>query len=120
MSEKDHEIKKTMQQFHKHGLNCGDEIAKVLKEMHPNALAIVPLYRSCIVIEQSEEEKKAGSCTIHAYGDPHWLGNDINEEMLKTNDIHFEYCIQGDRQRPIIMEKNSDNSIEDKYEHDEN
>lgn len=96
-------------ELREYGFKCGDEIATIAKEMHPNALIVIPLYRSCIVIEQSEEEKKEGSCTMHSYADPHWLGGEIDVDTLKTDDFHFEYSIQGDRQRPIIIDKTFDN-----------
>lgn len=80
------------------GLGCGIEIAKLAKEIHPNAIAIIPLYRSCLVIEQSKGDKKNGMCTIHSYADPHWLGKDINVETLKSVDFHKRYFVLGMRE----------------------
>ncbi len=88
-----------------HGLGCGKEIATIAREIHPGALIILPLYRSCIVIEQSEEEKKEGVCTLHSYADPHWCGEEINIETLKSKEFHFEFLLQGDRQGPVIINK---------------
>lgn len=104
----DEKVNEFMQTFREHGLGCGIEIANVVKEMHPNALVIVPLYRSCIVIEQSEDEKKEGVCTLHSYADPHWCGGEIDIENLKSERFHCEFCIQGDRQGPIILNKKED------------
>jgi hypothetical protein len=118
-----------MQEFREHGLGCGSKIADIAKEMHPTALAVVSLYRSCIVIEQSDEEKKEGVCTLHSYADPHWLGGEIDADTLKSDDFHFEFCIRGDRQGPAIVNKNSDENVEELHcededskviEHDEN
>lgn len=99
---KDEKINAFVQEFHEHGIGCGLEILKLAKEMHPNAVTIVPLYRSCIVIEQSEEEKKEGIATIHAYADPHWLGRDITIGTLKSDDFHAKFIIQGNREGPEI------------------
>lgn len=127
--DKNEKVDEFMQKFHEHGLGCGDEIADVAKKIHPNALVIVPLYRSCIVIEQSEEEKKEGACTLHSYADPHWLGRDIDVDALKSDDFHSEFLVQGDRQGPVILNKNCDENAEEKcckdedpivLEHDEN
>lgn len=91
-----------MQEFHEHGIGCGLEISKLAKEMHPNAIAIVPLYRSCVVIEQNDEEKKEGVATMHAYADPHWMGGDITIEALQSEDFHAKFVIQGQRQGPEV------------------
>jgi hypothetical protein len=117
-------IKKFAQESHEHGLTCGNEIANVAKEIHPNALAIVPLYRSCIVIEQNKEENEKGIAIIHAYGDPHWLGGEIDLENLKSGRFHQEFYVQGDREGPSIVNKIhlEDDQIDDNMfiENDEN
>lgn len=99
----DEKVKKFMNEFHVHGMGCGQKIAEIVRFIHPNALLIVPLYRSCIVIEQSEQEKTDGDCTVHAYADPHWQGGEIDLETLKSNDFHFIYEVHGDRQGPAII-----------------
>ena len=110
----DEKVDKFAREFQEHGIGCGNKIAEVVRELHPNALVIVPLYRSCIVIEQSEDEKKEGECTLHSYADPHWLGGEIDVENLKRSDFHSEFCVQGDRQGPIIINKNyAENEKED-------
>ncbi len=53
-SENQEKIDEFVKEFHEHGIGCGLDISKLAKEIHPNAIAIVPLYRSCIVIEQNE------------------------------------------------------------------
>lgn len=97
------------------GLGCGDKIADIAKKIHPDALVIVPLYRSCIVIEQSDEEKKDGVCTLHSYADPHWLGGDIDVENLKSERFHYEFCVQGDRQGPVILKKHCGKNVDIAY-----
>lgn len=101
-SEKDEKINEFVQEFHEHGIGCGLEISKLAREMHPNAIAIVPLYRSCVVIEQSDEEKKEGVATMHAYADPHWMGGDITIEALQSEDFHAKFIIQGQREGPEV------------------
>ena len=98
-----------VQEFHKHGMGCGLEIAKVVKDIHPNAIAIVPLYRSCIVIEQTEKDKTEGVCGIHAYADPHWLGRDITAEELQSDDFHSKFMIQGLREGPEVVLEHANN-----------
>lgn len=118
-------VEEFMKTFQQHGIGCGSKIAEVAKEIHPNALTIVPLYRSCIVIEQSEEEKIDGKCTIHSYADPHWLGGEINSDTLKLEDFHFEFIVRGDRQGPSILKKNCDKNencgecVSEHYEEDD-
>ena len=104
--EKNKDIEKFTQEFCEHGIGCGKKIATIAKEIHPDALIILPLYRSCIVIAQSEEEKKEGVCTLHSYANPHWCGEEIDIETLKSHMFHFEFLVQGDRQGPVIINKN--------------
>jgi hypothetical protein len=114
----DEKVDEFMNDFRTHGLGCGVKIAEVAKEIHPDALVIVPLYRSCIVVEQSEEEKKEGVCTLHSYADPHWLGGEIDIDTLKSDDFHFEFCVRGDRQGPAIINKRNDENVEERKEED--
>ena len=107
--DKNKDIEDITKEFCEHGLGCGKDIAAIAKEIHPGALIILPLYRSCIVIEQSEEEKKEGVCTLHSYAVPHWCGEEINMETLKSDMFHYEFAVQGDRQGPVILRKNCDN-----------
>jgi hypothetical protein len=101
-SEKDEKINEFVQEFHEHGIGCGLEISKLARDMHPNAITIIPLYRSCVVIEQSDEEKKEGVATMHAYADPHWMGGDITIEALQSEDFHSKFSIQGQRHGPEV------------------
>ena len=103
------EKSKFSREFHEHGMDCGSKIAELAKDMHPGAIAIIPLYRSCIVIEQSDDEKKEGDCTVHTYADPHWLGGEIEIETLKSEEFHSVYHVQGDRQGPIIAHMKGNN-----------
>jgi hypothetical protein len=114
----DKNVNEFMKDFKTHGLVCGNKIADIVKELHPDALVIVPLYRSCIVIVQSDEEMKDGVCTLHSYADPHWLGGDIDVDTLKSDDFHFEFCIRGDRQGAVVNKK-CDENVDDKPDEDE-
>ena len=105
--DKDEKIQKFVKDFHGHGLGCGLEISKLAREKHPDAIAIVPLYRSCIVVEQSDEDKKEGVATIHAYADPHWMGGDITIETLRSDDFHTKFVVQGLRHGPEICMVNA-------------
>lgn len=100
----DEKVKEFVGEFREHGMGCGVKIAELAKEMHSGAIAIIPLYRSCIVVEQDIGDKKEGDCVIHAYADPHWLGGEIDIESLKSEDFHSVYHVQGDRQGPIIVQ----------------
>lgn len=96
-------VEKFVQEFHEHGIDCGKEIAKVAEDIHPFAIAIIPLYRSCIVIEQSKEQEEEGIAAIHAYADPHWLGGNIDTETLKSGRFHKVFHAQGLREGPEII-----------------
>lgn len=107
----DEKIKEFTKEFHVHGMGCGNKIAEIAKFLHPDALLIVPLYRSCIVVEQSDEDQKEGDCDIHSYSDPHWLGGDIDIETLKSDRFHFVYKVRGDRQGPIITKMTKEGDL---------
>lgn len=114
----DKRVDKFVEEFHEHGLGCGNKIATLTKEMHPNAIAIIPLYRSCIVIEQSDDEKKDGICILHGYADPHWLGGEITIEDLQRKDFHARFIVQGRREGPGIYLENTDKDPDDKSPED--
>lgn len=95
-------VEKFADEFHKHGIGCGQEISKIAMIIHPNAIAIIPLYRSCIVVEQNEEQKEEGTAVIHGYADPHWLGGDIDIETLKSDRFHKVFYVHGLRDGPEI------------------
>lgn len=96
-------VEKVVEEFNQLGMKCGKEIAKLAKDMHPDAKLILPLYRSCIVIEQSEEERESGICTMYTYADPHWLGKDITKENLSKEDFHRKITIEGQRDGPQLI-----------------
>ena len=100
----DEEVKEFVKEFQTHGMHCGIQIAELAKVMHPEAISVIPLYRSCIVIEQNDENKEQGDCTMHTYADPHWLGEEIDIETLKSDRFRSKYYVQGDRQGPLIMQ----------------
>lgn len=97
--------------FHTHGLECGNKIAELIKEIHPNAVAIIPLYRSCIVIEQSDTEKRDGIAIIHSYADPHWLGKEIDIKTLISEEFHTKFIVQGYREGPEIYFESAEPNI---------
>lgn len=90
-------------EHHEHGIQCGLKIANIAKEIHPQTVAVVPLYRSCIVVEQNDKEYKEGTAVIHAYADPHWLGGEIDIETLKSDRFHKVFYVQGLREGPVII-----------------
>lgn len=78
-SNKAREETKAMKAFVSHGFGCGDEIAKVAKQLHPKG-KVYPLYRSAMVVTENSPEQ--GTLTIDFYHDPHWMGED---EITKKN-----------------------------------
>jgi len=53
------------------------DMIPVVKQLHPDAKLIIPLYRSALVVPpQTKEEIERGSCKIILYHDPHWVGHD--------------------------------------------
>lgn len=90
-------------EHHERGLQCGLKIANIAKEIHPQAVVVIPLYRSCIVVEQKDKEYKEGTAVIHAYADPHWLGGEIDIDTLKSDRFHKVFCVQGLREGPVII-----------------
>lgn len=95
-------LEKFKKDYHKHGIGCGQEIAEVVADMHPFAVTVIPLYRSCIVVEQNGDNEEEGIAIIHTYADPHWLGEDINVETLKSDRFHKVLLVQGLREGPEI------------------
>jgi hypothetical protein len=86
-----------------HGLQCGLKIADMAKKIHPQAIVVIPLYRSCIAVVRGDKEQKEGTAIIHAYADPHWLGEDISIEALKSDRFHKIFFVQGLREGPVII-----------------
>jgi len=75
------------------GAECGVEIAKVARELHPDAYFIFPLYRGCIVIPKQEY---TGSLHAILYHDPHWMGwDEVTTENLPK--FKNELAINGQR-----------------------
>lgn len=108
VADKDVRVEQFAKEFHEHGIQCGLKIANLVKEIHPRAIAVVPLYRSCIVVVQGDEEHKDGAAVIHAYGDPHWLGGEIDIETLKSDRFHKVFYVQGLREGPEIIPVNEE------------
>jgi len=97
-------LQEVFEQLHQHGLECGREIARLAEEMHPDALAVVPLYRSCVVVLQDEQMKQAGNCKLILYGDPHWLGyKTITKKLLRRKAFHDTVIVKGERSNPRLF-----------------
>lgn len=93
--EKEKDMQKTPDMMHNHGTECGIKIAAVVKELYPEAIAIIPLYRSCFVVTQDDAQKEKGNCTMHLYTDPHWFGEEINIDTLKKEECHKTVNVHG-------------------------
>jgi len=93
-SAKEKEIREFMQKFVKHGMGCGEQIAKFLQKKHPNAV-VYPLYRSAVAIEYDEKER---SVKFFTAGDPHVFGKDLIEKNIHET----EYLITGNRFTPFL------------------
>lgn len=86
----------------KMGRAGGREIADVAAKLHPNALCIVPLYRSCIVVlPPNKALARRGAVEIKMYHDPCWMGAD---ERTKENLPEFceTLVISGQRSGPDL------------------
>lgn len=91
MSGKDDILAEMKARMLEHGMNkCGVEIANIVREhMHPDALLVIPMYRSCLVLERDTTDE-GNPDVVHAYtyGDPHWRGGEITQDALKEE---YEY-----------------------------
>ena len=99
---RDEKLEKLVSAMWALGLDCGSQIAQILKEKYPKA-AVFVLYRSAIAIEYDEEKRQL---QLHMSGDPHAWGKDITpenvEEMTET------YTITGDRFGPRFLDSTGD------------
>jgi hypothetical protein len=66
--------------FDKMGKESSSGIMKVAKKLHPDAVLIIPLYRSCLVILPKESPNHPQQ--IIAYHDPQWAGDKITKQRL--------------------------------------
>ncbi len=106
------EVEKMVDEFMevmgKRGNKKGERIAGVAAELHPDALLIVPLYRSAVVVlPKNEEEQERGSMSLVLYHDPQWLGaDDITTENLPR----FKHVLQiwGQRSGPDVSIRTQD------------
>ncbi len=83
----DEEREKALEDFfevmRKGGNKGGEEIAAIASKLHPDALFIAPLYRSCmVVLPKTEAEEERGAITIKLYHDPSWIGGERTVENL--------------------------------------
>ena len=107
----DKKLKKLIEEMRRMGIRSGKEIAELAKELHPNAIAVVPLYRSCMVILQTEEDKRAGMAKVIFYCDPAWLGHERTKENLRKKDFHEEFVIVGQRSGPNMLVAKGDRCL---------
>jgi len=103
MSNLDEFAKEVLAKLHEQGIKCGLKIAELAKQLHPNSLLVVPLYRSCMVVEQDKDAKEAGYCKLHFYADPHWLGEELTIENLKKKKFSSTVYVKGQRSGPDII-----------------
>ncbi len=109
MSKKSEEKKMSVDKFFDkvmlpRGLDCGEQIAKIIKELHPDAAAVLPLYRSAIAVIPKQDKDGNKSIEIWGYGDPHVNGDDyITKENVKP--FHSIVVIGGDRYGPKYYDK---------------
>lgn len=103
---KQKEMQETMARISKSmgkmGRDGGKEIAGIAAKLHKNALCIVPLYRSCIVVLPPKGPiAKRGAVEIKMYHDPCWMGAD---ERTKKNLPEFceTLIISGQRSGPDL------------------
>jgi len=85
------------------GKECASEIITAAKKLHPDALFMLPLYRSALVVlPQDEAELERGACTIILYHDPHWMGHD---KTTTENLPHFKEVLEvyGQRSGPDLL-----------------
>ena len=102
MEDKDR-LMKLFREMEEAGLEAGEYIAKRVEELHPNALLIIPLYRSCLVVLPKEDPNRVD---MVFYGDPHWRNRDITLENLE--DERTEISIVGSRSYPRIYANGED------------
>ena len=92
----DEALIKIFEEMEKMGFECGKKIAKIVRELHPEAIAVVEAYRSAFAILPPEKDK----IIILMYGDPHAFGKDLTVENVKEMKVTIE--IRGDRMIPNI------------------
>jgi hypothetical protein len=97
MTEIDEELAKVFEYMRKNGVKTGQELMKLAKEMHSDTTIItaIPLYRSCLLIEQTDELRENGQCILHFYHDPEWMGETVTKETLVK--YYKKIIVQGQR-----------------------
>ena len=90
-------VKEFMKMFVSHGMGCGEEIAHLLQERHPNAL-VFPLYRSAVALDKHEK-----GLVIYCCGDPHCMGGEIDAKTV--GEWEREYYLSGQRFGVEFFEK---------------
>lgn len=90
VGKKDKKLEDILNQMTIHGNGCGVEIASYLSKFHPNA-HVIPLYRSAIAIEKNKD----GNVWMYCCGDPHCMGEEINENTIKAWEV--KYLVSGQR-----------------------
>lgn len=84
--------------FNKMGRESGDEIAALARQLHRNAVAIVPLYRSAFVLLPQQRQERGHHMRAVIYHDPAWMGEDRTLDSLPR--YKSELTIMGQRSGP--------------------
>lgn len=71
----------------------------VIRLMHPDAAAIIPMYRSAVVVmAQTAEDIEKGRAVLRVYHDPGWMGHDSTPENFEQHCATIRFY--GDRHTP--------------------
>lgn len=82
-------INDILEKMKAHGDECGVDIASYLSKFHPNA-QVYSLYRSAIALIKEED-----NLWMYCCGDPHCMGEEINEKTIKAWEV--KYLVSGQR-----------------------
>lgn len=109
---KEEEVEAKVEKFWKdtmlpNGLNCGEQIAQIVREIHPEAVAVLPLYRSAIAVIPKQGEGGDKYVEIWGYGDPHVEGEDITR--VNVEPFHQVTAVSGGRYGPDYYKRFGDN-----------
>lgn len=66
----------------KNGIEKAERISRIAKKLHPNAVAIFPMYRSTLVLLPSGK--------LIGYNDPAWMGYPVNARTLRRHRIEWQ------------------------------
>lgn len=77
-------------------------LVPLVRRMHPRALAVVGLYRSCMVVLPQTKKQKSDSCTVVLYHDPQWMGQSVTMKNLRQFRTFLE--VVGQRSGPDLFQ----------------